>query len=283
MLGDEDEHENEIHIFGNHQHRADVYTSVAAPANSPLIFALGTSRGVSLIDTELRKANLEGTGDVLALEFLSGGPGTFLSGYRSGKIDMVDWRVSATRSLVQHPSSVTHIKHLDSNRIIVAGLASTLCQYDLRFLKDDITYRTENWSDSSLIANYSSTQMVLQYPEYYNTATINVGFDVDLEGGVVAACQEHKHGHEPVGLFSLWGGHALYSPNMEVASTFVWPHKSETWESIYNSEGVPWRSAQFVQDDHSKFKSLYVGQQYLTRFSWVPDEWEEYGVGDGDT
>jgi hypothetical protein len=135
--------------------------------------------------------------DVFALEFLSNHPSVLMSGGRSGGLNFTDLRVpdyGSQADVIKHQSSITHIKQLDAHRIIVAGLESCLCQYDLRFRKGP-----------------ERTQSVLQYPDYQNTAHTRIGFDVDLELGVVAAAQEHDISHPPVQLFSLHGGYPLQS------------------------------------------------------------------------
>lgn len=135
--------------------------------------------------------------DVFAIEFLSEVPSVLMSGGRSGILNVTDLRVpdfGSQADVIKHQSSITHIKQLDTHRIIVAGLESTLCQYDLRFRKGP-----------------KRTQSVLQYPDYQNTASVRIGFDVDVESGIVAAAQEHDISHPPIQLFSLHGGHLLQS------------------------------------------------------------------------
>lgn len=114
---------------------------------------------------------------VFALEFMSNEPSVLMSGGRNGFLSITDLRVphfGQQPDEIKHQSSITHIKQFDTHRIIVAGLKSSLCQYDLRFCKGP-----------------ERTRSILQYPEYQNTASIRIGFDIDVESGVVAAAQEH--------------------------------------------------------------------------------------------
>ena len=197
--------------------------------------------------------------DVFALEFLSHEPHVFMSGGRSGILNITDLRVPESgqqADMIKHQSSITHIKQLDDHRIIVAGLESNLCQYDLRFRKGP-----------------NRTQSILQYPEYQNTATIRIGFDIDLESGVVAAAQEHDMSHPPVQLFSLHGGHPLKSnvsdagrqPSASRAEGF--PFISPRYRAIRDNEVVP--CVQFVRDrEEGRMKSLYTAADVINRYRW---------------
>ena len=71
--------------------------------------------------------------DVFTLEFLAGFPGVIMSGGRSKILNITDLRVpdfGNQADVIKHPSSITHIKQLDPHRILVAGLESSLCQYE---------------------------------------------------------------------------------------------------------------------------------------------------------
>ena len=110
--------------------------------------------------------------DVFALEFLSNDPSVLLSGGRNGILNITDLRVpdfGTQADFIRHPSCITHINQLDTHRILVAGLQSSLRQYDLRFRK-----------------TAARTQSILEYPAYHNKSTIRIGLDVDLKTGVVA-------------------------------------------------------------------------------------------------
>jgi hypothetical protein len=67
-----------------------------------------------------------------------------------------------------------------------------------------------NRKKNRAINNPNATGSIVQYPEYRNAATIQVGFDIDVESGVVAAGQEqHGASDSLVGLFSLHGYECL--------------------------------------------------------------------------
>jgi hypothetical protein len=211
------------------------------------MFDSGTSAGIITIDKQNVNAYFlnrdqfpAGHGkDVFALEFLSEVPSVLMSGGRNGILNMTDLRVpnfGAQADVIKHQSSITHIRQLDTHRIIVAGLKSTLCQYDLRFRKGP-----------------TRTQSVLQYPEYQNTAYIRIGFDVDVESGVVAAAQQHDISHPPIQLFSLHGGYPLQSNVCGFNPTL-------------DHNVVP--CLRFVRDVENRMKSLYVASNMVRKYSF---------------
>jgi len=182
------------------------------------VFAFGSSYGIlGLRKPDFRLGWLksdfyprgEDPTDVFALEFLADNHNVLLSGGRKGILNIADLRVPNTlpEDVINHPSSITHIRQLDSHRIIVAGLNSNLCQYDLRFRKPIQMAPSPALGPKKSLHNRTITRPTLQYPDFRNDSTINIGFDVDLETGTVAAAQESDEFNPDVRLFSLHGGH----------------------------------------------------------------------------
>jgi len=202
--------------------------------------------------------------NVFALEFLSDNHSILLSGGRKGLLDISDLRVPncGTRAdVINHPSSITHIKQLDAHRIIVAGLNSTLCQYDLRFRKDTVQSSsiTEQRQHHKSRRNVKATRPILQYPDFWNNARIGLGFDVDFETGIVAAAQEQDEFHPSVQLFSLHGGHKLRSPAV-----------SKTSLPFEESQYV--KCLQFAGHIEQEIKSLWIGEgRDIRRFSFADE------------
>jgi hypothetical protein len=258
--------------------RRDVtmYSSAAANNSSPLLFAFGSSDGILTIDKtrlDLKWLKPIVMHNVWALEFQSDKNDVLLSGGRGGFLQCNDLRDSRTltdsSTIITHPSSITHIKQLDSNRILVAGLESSLCQYDIRYLKSDTGTRVVSHeqpihrlaTSTSQTTAKSCTRTILQYPDYHNTATRNVGFDVDLETGVIAAAQEVNSVQSPVRLFSLWGGHTLHSTALE-----------RHYGSTSNPNGDHVRCLRLCRDIDDRMKSLYVGLgSSIQRFAWADE------------
>lgn len=258
----------------------DIYTSAAAPPNSPLLFAFGTSHGfftVSKRDTDTSWISPAPTPspnnpkDIFALEFLSDNPSILLSGTRKGTLNITDLRIpkfGADSDVINHPSSITHIKQLDMHRILVAGLDSTMCQYDLRFRKMDTPTPTPApvWRSRKTYTSYRNpkpTRSILIYPDYHNNASIQLGLDIDLEAGILAAAQEWNEQHSKVQLFSLHGGHKLKSPIS----------KGETLDTGDDGGGNI-KCVKWARDIAGRGKSLWVGvKPDIQRFGWA--DWEE--------
>lgn len=252
----------------------DVFCSAAAPTQSPLRFAFGTKSRILTLGKETRilstvRQSSYGSRelkDILALEFQD--QNTLLAGNRRGKLyitDLRDPRFDSTASIIHHPSTITHIQTLDAHRILVAGLNSTLSQYDLRFTKADTSFHPQRKNSRN---NILQTRPILVY-DYHNSATINIGLDVDLESGLIAAAQEYSPHHSTVQLFSLHGGHQLRSPAMdkEFGPAILRTRRAEEREML------PVRCVRFARDVEERMSSLYIGaSQGLVRYAWAENE-----------
>ncbi|PVH82956.1 hypothetical protein DL98DRAFT_513634 [Cadophora sp. DSE1049] len=245
-----------------------IFSSTPAPPQSNLLFAFGTSAGVlatvknGALDTSFvtPAPAKDQPDDTFAVEFLSDNPSILLSGGRRGILTVTDLRVpmlSSNPDTITHPSSITHIRQLDQHRLIVSGLKSTLCQYDLRFRKTrKLNPTSEQKAKAKSRLNLHPTSPILIYPDYQNTASHQAGFDIDLEAGIVAAAQEADEFTPAVQLFSLHGGHKLESP---LANGFQ-AKDDEEWLV---------KCLRFAKDSDSGMKSLYVGhRKVIQRYTW---------------
>jgi hypothetical protein len=199
-----------------------------------------------------------------------------LSGGRGGILhcnDFKDRRIATSFStIITHPSSITHIRQLDSHRVLVAGLQNSLCQYDLRYLKLDTEGRIrsglrEGLAHAGPSPNFSRpcTRPILQYPDYQNAARRDMGFDVDIESGVIAAAQEVAHDQSIIRLFSLWGGHSLSSPALD--QLYGNPISGTGGESI--------QCLRLSRDIDHRMKSLYfVKGGSMQRLAWAEEEFD---------
>jgi hypothetical protein len=249
-----------------------MYSSTPAPPESSILFAFGSSHGIMTVDKRDYDTHFISPkpvpeerypSDVFALEFLADNHSVLLSGGRRGILNITDLRIpkfGSDADTISHPSTITHIKQLDAHRIIVSGLNSTLCQYDLRFRKVDAPPPPAPFGRKyRSIYNATPTRPILEYTGFHNTATIQHGFDVDLETGVVAAAQEHDaFVRPPVQLFSLHGGQMLRSPRLE------------KFDDLYTDQVVP--CLRFVEDCENRAKSLYIGANGIYRYAWIGDD-----------
>ncbi|KAI1004795.1 hypothetical protein K3495_g3421 [Podosphaera aphanis] len=234
----------------------DVLCSVPAPSTSSLLFALGTTDGIMLMSSQPTinnnqtcftvRRNSEHTrhrrkNNVLAVNFLTGNPHVLLSGCRRGILAQIDLREEPQRSrktpAIKHSSAITHLKSIGPCRVVVAGLESTLCQYDLRF-------------NRAIDSRHAvSSQPIFSYPGYHNDGTIGLGFDVDVESGLIAAAQETHAGHHPIRIFSLRDdGKHLDSPFERISMD----RRAGTNEVV--------KCIRFARDDDGTRTSLYAAQ-----------------------
>lgn len=247
-------------------------------------FAFGTSNGLLTLAKGSSKleivkqagrtrkdANFK---DIWAVDFLD--PNVLLSGSRKGVLNLVDLRNPRFANIIRHGSSITHIRHLDEHRILVAGLKTSqwpMCQYDIRFIKQD-TFGP-NLHPSSSPRGKAQTRPIITYPDYHNPADWNVGLDIDLETGVIAAAQPyHETDHNPVQLFSLKGGHKLRCEALEMCPI----RRSLIRNDPSSQRNRPFRCVRFVEDMKGRAKSLWVGADTgLTRYTWANDR-DDSGV-----
>jgi hypothetical protein len=238
----------------------------------------GTSDGVLLVDREISAAwispehilhssqNHSNPQDVFALEFLPENPSILLSGGRNGILNITDLRLpqyGPQADTIMHRSSITHIKSVDERRILVAGLNSSLCQYDLRFRKSRSISFQENSHQRGKGKGKGKNRRAptfpcLDYPGYKNEAQISIGFDVDLELGIIAAAQDYD---SRINLFSLHGGHILNSR----------PAHSKMGDIRYIDSILckGSRCIKFVQDTPNNPRSIWVADQNnLARWAW---------------
>jgi hypothetical protein len=150
--------------------------------------------------------------DILAVECSKDNPSLVLSGDRKGILQFLDVRCPIkTAAVIQHASSVCHIKHIKDGIITVSGLKSTLCNYDQRFLKDRSL--AESWPEVqkrySPQHNPNVTGPVFTYAEHENDAWTEAGFDIDVDTGIAAAAQTGTR--TAVKIFSLKTGRLLRS------------------------------------------------------------------------
>lgn len=111
--------------------------------------------------------------EVLAVDWLD--TNVLLNGCRDGTVRLWDARACGAGGMswrVRHPSCVNHVRKLDANRIVVAGLRRRMAVYDLRFIrtKDD-----------------GVTRPYVGFPGYRNRDFNGLAVGFDVCGNLVAA------------------------------------------------------------------------------------------------
>lgn len=158
-------------------------------------FALASTHGTFLIKasqaTWTVSRGQKFRSEVITVDWLD--TNTILNGLRNSTVKLWDARIGGpegTRSRIQHPSSVTHIRSLNSRMVVVAGLKSHLCIYDMRFLRKT-----------------GFTKPYIDYPSYRKEAG-QVGGGFDVCKGVIAASTDDGS----VQLFDCERGNELQNP-----------------------------------------------------------------------
>jgi hypothetical protein len=243
-----------------------LWSATHGAPGSPFVFAIASEDGVITIDQQaslcawmhppVRKSGHRTA--IYSVGCLSQYPSVILGGARNGKILFFDVRRKAAdyqsgNKGITHPSSVYQIKQLNDNIIVVAGLESTLCNYDIRFIQQrprDKVWPIRDWARTHL----EVSNPVLIYPEHSNTNYTDLGFDIDPEAGIVAAVQENEF--YTVNIFSSKTGQVLRSLN----PALLGPAFDLTRAG----------SLRFVHDQDSRhMKSLWVAKgTEMIRYAW---------------
>ncbi|KAI5863418.1 hypothetical protein GGS23DRAFT_532475 [Durotheca rogersii] len=184
-------------------------TVCPAPVGSPNICMVGTSRGLTHVDSSgnMRWTSPWGPGkyfchpeafrDVFAVEFQRSHRDLILFGGRPGALFVADLRTHP--SVWDHldlPAPITHVRSLaNDHQVLVAGLRDTLRVLDLRFAgRQCINRGTPHVT--------APAQPLFAIDGYRNAAQINIGLDYDPESGVAAAA----HDDGTVKLYSVRNG-----------------------------------------------------------------------------
>lgn len=122
--------------------------------------------------------DFDASSEVLAVDWLD--TNILLNGCRDGTVRLWDARThgsSGTSWRVKHRSCINHVRRLDANRIVVAGLQRQMATYDLRYIrpKDD--------DDST----NGVTRPHVRFPGYRNRELNGIAAGFDVCGDLVAA------------------------------------------------------------------------------------------------
>ncbi|KAL7623969.1 hypothetical protein AAE478_005526 [Parahypoxylon ruwenzoriense] len=178
-------------------------TVCPAPAGSPYICMVGTSRGLAHWDSagDMRWTSPWGPGqyvchpeafrDVFAVDFQRGHRDVVFFGGRPGRLFVADLRVRADQwDYLGLPAPITHARSIAEHQVLVSGLKNTLRVLDLRFAAAGNGMGTDR-----------DTPPVLRVNAYRNAAQLNVGLDYDADSGIAAAA----HDDGTVALYAVRG------------------------------------------------------------------------------
>ncbi|KAL8834645.1 MAG: hypothetical protein Q9170_003647 [Blastenia crenularia] len=197
-----------------------IWCSVAGPHTDRAVFAIGTACGVELV--EMRDRYLDPSvhrhdwprsnqaHNTFAVDFWN--HNVVLAGTRNGKVRVWDIRSNGSNVRFKHPSSTTHIRATNENKVLVAGLDRKLSMYDVRFLKA--------FPQSEQSKNLLPSQPLYDFPAYRVESYLYPKLGFDVYRNLVASGTEDKK----VQIFDLTSGKELdigatgARPNDEVLS-----------------------------------------------------------------
>ena len=188
-----------------------IWAASACPCSTRSDFALATERGTMLVVEDetgwgygqyqlFANANNDNQStDVLAVDWQN--INVVLSGCRDRTVRLWDVRVGephGTSLRLRHSSTINHVRKLNDNSIIVAGMERQLCSYDLRFLPNIDTFYGP-----------PPTRPFTTFPEYktHENQMFSVGFDVSED--VVAAGVAEDGEQHGVQLFDAKSGRQM--------------------------------------------------------------------------
>lgn len=169
------------------QKNATFWAASARPETTISDFAIATTHGTVLVAERQSSwsfdriqafecEDLQASSEVLAVDWLD--TNVLLNGCRDGTVRLWDARThgtSGTSWRVKHPSCINHVRKVDRNRIVVAGLERQMAAYDLRYIrpKTDLTKGV--------------TRAHVEFPGYANKEMNGVAVGFDVCGNLIAA------------------------------------------------------------------------------------------------
>lgn len=186
--------------------------------------------------------------EVFDQDFQTDNPNVLLAGGRQPRLWLTDLRAPEVQwCSVPHASSVTHLRSVSPHQVLVAGLRSSMCLYDVRFFGRGNPTASANAQEKKYRWTPNGSTPVLTFEGYNNEAHIHTGWDVNAELGLVAAA----HDDGTVKLFSLKSGRML-------KGGAVGGVKADT----------PIRALMFQTMPRERMPSLFVGEgPQLRKFS----------------
>jgi hypothetical protein len=198
-------HYQRVSIRNNFRNEWVVHQTTPAPPSSDLVCTIGTNAGIIQLGRDesidwVAPKDAAWPGpiptEIFDQDFMVGNHNILFAAGRQGHVFMIDLRVPSTESeWMSHGRPVTHLRSVNPHQLLVAGLRSSMDIYDLRFRKT--------------LPN--GTKPLLSFPDYRNEAHIHIGWDVDVDNGVVAAA----HDNATVALYSLRSGTRLRAPAID--------------------------------------------------------------------
>ena len=169
------------------QRSATFWAASARPDPTTSDFAIATTYGTVIVAEAqsswsfdryqtFKCKNFDASSEVLAVDWLD--TNVLLNGCRDGTVRMWDVRThgsSGTSWRIKHPSCINHVRKVDRNKIVVAGLERQMAAYDLRYIRP----RDESGN--------GATRAYVEFLGYRNKEMNGAAVGFDVGGNLVAA------------------------------------------------------------------------------------------------
>ncbi|KAI1210347.1 uncharacterized protein F4807DRAFT_61698 [Annulohypoxylon truncatum] len=196
-----------------------------------------------------------GSHDIFGVDYHVTNPNLVFFGGRPGKLCIGDLRQNDFEwSAIQLPKSIAHVKAVNDNQVLVAGLENMMSVYDIRFC--DRTTINDNRDIKSGRGCKKGGDPIVTMQEYKSQSRFNTGFDFDRTLGIAAAA--HEDGK--VVLYSVRSGRRLPSRDID---------------KIHSRWGqIECLQFQTMEDDHTP--TLFVGEgNDINAFSFGVDNLDD--------
>ncbi|KAI1093462.1 hypothetical protein F5B19DRAFT_450486 [Rostrohypoxylon terebratum] len=190
--------------------------------------------------------------NVFGVDYHHTDPNVVFFGGRPGKLFIGDLRQSPNEwNCIQLPKSISHVKTVNDNQVLVTGLQSMMSVYDTRFC--DLANVNDTYNTSWGPKRHVAGNPVVTMPEYECYSRFNTGFDLDRSMGVVAT----THDDNTIALYSVRSGRRLPFRSVKTDTT------TGTTERVY--------CIQFETLEGERSPTLFVGgKNDLTAYSLDP-------------
>ncbi|KAI4132361.1 MAG: hypothetical protein LQ338_000709 [Usnochroma carphineum] len=152
--------------------------------------------------------------DTLAVDFWT--HNNVLCGMRSGRVRMWDIRANGANVRLQHASCVSHVRAIDENKVLVAGLKNQLALYDLRFIRPELDSSSPKSKGKGKAPPYSDhnppSLPLHSFPTYRMKEYLYPRLGFDVHRNLVASGTEDKK----VQIFDLHSGRELHIGNNDL-------------------------------------------------------------------
>ncbi|TDZ32724.1 hypothetical protein C8035_v011747 [Colletotrichum spinosum] len=201
---------NNIRHVSHNMFRSEVVVNQTTPApasSSSLTCIIGTNYNLMKLTSDERVQWVgpqrprpgPPEGDFFGQSFLPDNPDVLLAGGRFRNTKLIDLRVKWPEWDSIPTGPISHVRAINCHHVLVNGPSSRMAVFDIRYRK----------------SKPNGLKPIVAFPAYRNQAHMHIGWDVNVESGVVAAA----HDDGSVGIYSLLSGRRLKCPAVDAIRT----------------------------------------------------------------